>query len=124
MHSSCKNATYDEYKEIATRLEQPRIKGNQTSTTLLREMNKPPSLQVVQESKWTQAAPATLKEMIKLFLFAVIKNYYKGYNLPLKAHSCQPSMKSLPCYMVCPAVCDTCFCVTIAQIKHQASLLW
>jgi hypothetical protein len=56
-------------------------------------MKKPPSLQVVQESKWTQAALTALREMNKFFLFAVIKDYYKGNYLPLKAHARQPSIE-------------------------------
>ena len=93
MNSSCKNATYDEYKEIATRVGQPRIQGNQTSTTLLREMNNPPSWRVVQESKWTQADPEILREMNKLPLFAVRRDYYKVHYLP-NATSEEPMLTS------------------------------
>ena len=95
MNSSCKNAntTYDGYREFATRVGHPRIKGNQTSPTLLREMNKPPSLRVVQESKWTQVAPTILRKMNKLFLFAVIKVYHKGYYLPRGTHARQPTLE-------------------------------
>jgi len=53
---------YGGYREIATRVGQPRLKGSQTSPTLLSEMNKPPSLWVGQESKWTQAAPEILRD--------------------------------------------------------------
>jgi hypothetical protein len=63
MNSSCRNATYDGYSEFATKIVQPRIKGNQTSPTLLREMNKPPSLRAVQESSGTQADPSILREL-------------------------------------------------------------
>ena len=81
------------YREIATRVGQPRLKGHQTSPTLLREMNKPHSLWVGQESKWTQAAPEILREMNKLPWFAVIKVDYKNYYLPREAHARQPSLE-------------------------------
>ena len=63
MNSSCKNAAYEVYMEFATRIVQPRIKGNQTFPMLLREMNRPPFMRAVQESRETQAAPAILREL-------------------------------------------------------------
>ena len=57
MNSSCKKARHHGYKGIATRTGQPRLKGNQTDPTLLREMKKLP-------------------------LCAVGKDYYKAHYLP------------------------------------------
>jgi hypothetical protein len=63
MNSSCRNATYNGHSEFATKIVQPRMKGNQTSPALLREMNKLPSLQSVQESSGAHADPSILREL-------------------------------------------------------------
>jgi hypothetical protein len=69
MNSSCKNARHRGYKENATRKEQqPRLEGNQT-------------------------APAPLREMNKLPVFAVSKFYYEVHYLP-NATSEEPMLSS------------------------------
>ena len=101
MNSSCKNATYDGYREFATRVGQPRIKGNQTSPTLLREMNKPPSLRLVQESSGTQAAPTILRELNNCYL-------WKAFTKPThRASYCQHQPYGLTEILSNPAIHST-----------------
>ncbi len=75
MNSSCRNARHDGYSEFATKIVQPRMKGNQTSPALLREMNKLPSLQSVQESSGAHANPSILRELNNCSLWKASTKY-------------------------------------------------
>jgi hypothetical protein len=65
-----------------------------SSQTLLREMNKPPSLRLVQESSGTQAAPTILRELNSFYLCTHCASYCQHQPSGLTEILCNSAMHS------------------------------